>query len=63
MKLVQMNAKNESKGIHTFCATRWTMRNESCSSNFNSHNELRYLYEWSLMKVKDTKMKTKTRVD
>ena len=41
MKLVHLNAKNESKKIHKFCLTRCTIRVELYSSAFHNHDKPR----------------------
>ena len=32
--------KNDSKGVHTLCSTRWTVRGESLESILNNFDEL-----------------------
>ena len=52
-------SKNESKGVHSFCPTRWTVRGETLKSITNNHQELLDLWEWSLSVLKDTEMKAR----
>ena len=50
---------NESKGIHAFCPTRWTVRGEGCIAMINNHQELCSLWEWLLNNLTDTQMKAR----
>ena len=60
MKLVHMNAKKESPGVHIFCPTHWTRRVESCTPTLNNYNEPRGLQTRSLTKIKQIEMKVRT---
>ncbi len=51
--------KNESKGVHSFCPTRWTVRGETLKSINDNHDELLELWTWSLSVLKDTAMKAR----
>ena len=53
--------KNESRGVHAFCPTRWTVRGESLASVIKNHAELMELWGWSLIVSKDTEMKARIR--
>ena len=63
MKLDDMRkeTKNESKGIHALCPTRWTVRGEALVSVLNNFNELMDLWVWSLEVLHDTEMKARVR--
>ena len=62
-KLDKILAKtqNESRGVHAFCPTRWTVGGESLEVSLNNHMELIKLWEWSLDICKDTEMKARIR--
>ena len=51
--------ENESKGVHCFCPTRWTVRGETLKSVTDNHEELLELWTWSLSVLKDTTMKAR----
>ena len=51
--------KNDSKGVHTLCSTRWTVRGESLESILNNFDELMELWDWSLENLRDTQMKAR----
>lgn len=53
MELVCMIAKNELKGIHTFCPAPWAVRGGLCSLSQIIMMNLQDLQEWSLMKIID----------
>ena len=58
---IRAETKNESRGVHAFCTTRWTVRCEALSAVINNHTELMELWEWSLTIVKDTDMNARIR--
>ena len=60
-KLTDLRGKfeNESKGVHSFCPTRWTVRGETLKSVTDNHEELLELWTWSLWVLKDTAMKAR----
>ena len=51
--------ENESKGVHSFCPSCWTVRGETLKSVTNNHKELLELWTWSLSVLKDTAMKAR----
>ena len=51
--------KNDSKGVHALCSTRWTVRGESLESILNNFDELMELWDWSLENLRDTQMKAR----
>ena len=53
---IRAETKTESRGVHDFCPTRWTVRGDSLAAVLN-HMELIELWEWSLEVCKDTEMK------
>ena len=53
--------KKDSKGIHAFCPTRWTVCGEPIQSILSNYEELMDLWEWSLSNIKDTEMKARIR--
>ena len=59
LKKLRQETNNESKGVHAFCPTRWTIRGETASSMLDNHKELCDLWEWSLNNLKDTEMKAR----
>ena len=61
MKLEELRkaGANESKSVHAFCPTRWTVRGDTLAAVTNNHNELMELWEWSLAKLQDTEMKAR----
>jgi hypothetical protein len=56
---IRSETKNESRGVHALCPTRWTVRDEALASVLNNHDELMELWEWSLEVLKDTEMKSR----
>ena len=50
-----------SRGVHAFCATRLTVRDEALAAVFNNHSELMVLCDWSLTVSKDKEMKARIR--
>ncbi|XP_022796425.1 zinc finger MYM-type protein 1-like [Stylophora pistillata] len=54
---IRAETQNESRGVHAFCPTRWTVRGESLEAVLNNHIELTELWEWSLDICTDTEMK------
>ena len=58
---MRKNTRNDSKGIHAFCPTRWTVRGEALQSILSNYEELMDLWEWSLSNIKDTEMKARIR--
>ena len=58
---IRAETQNESRGVHAFCPTRWTVRGESLDAVLNNHLELMELWEWSLEICKDTEMKARIR--
>ena len=55
---IRAETQNESRGVHTSCPTRWTVRGESLEAVLNNYMEL---WEWSLDICKDTEMKARIR--
>ena len=53
--------KNESRGEHAFCLTRWTVRGEALAAVINNRAELMELWNWSLTMSKDAEIKAKIR--
>ena len=53
--------KNESRGEHAFCPTRWTVRGEALAAVINNRAELMELWDWSLTLTKDAEMKARIR--
>ena len=58
---IRVETKNESRGVHKFCPTRWNVRGEALAAVINNHAELMELWDWSLTVSKDTEMKAKIR--
>ena len=58
---IRADTKNESRGVHAFCPTRWTVRGEALAAVINNHAELMELWDWSLIVSKDTEMKARIR--
>ena len=58
---IRAETKNESRGVHAFCPTRWTVRGEALVAVINNHAELMELWDWSLIVSKDTEMKARIR--
>ena len=58
---IRAETQNESRGVHAFCPTRWTVRGESLEAVLNNYMELMELWEWSLEICKDTEMKARIR--
>ncbi|XP_068725038.1 zinc finger MYM-type protein 1-like isoform X1 [Montipora capricornis] len=58
---IRAETKNESRGVHAFCPTRWTVRGEALAAVINNHAELMELWDWSLTVSKDTEMKARIR--
>ena len=56
---IREETTNESRGVHAFCPTRWTVRGEALASVLNNHDELMELWDWSLGVLKDTEMKSR----
>ena len=56
---IREETTNESRGVHAFCPTRWTVRVEALASVLNNHDELMELWDWSLDVLKDTEMKSR----
>ena len=56
---IREETTNESRGVHAFCPTRWTVRGEALASVLNNHDELMELWDWSLDVLKDTEMKSR----
>ena len=54
---IRAETKNESRGVHAFCPTRWTVRGEALAAVINNHAELMELWDWSLIVSKDTEIK------
>ena len=40
MDQIQNSTKNESKGIHTLCLTRWTIRGDALAAFIDNYTEL-----------------------
>ena len=55
---IRTETQNESKGVHAFFPTRWTLRGESLQAVLNNYMEL---WEWPLDICKDTEMKASIR--
>ena len=45
---IRAETQNESRGVHAFCPTRWTVCGESLEAVLNNYMELMELWEWSL---------------
>ena len=58
---IRAETKNESRGVHAFCTTRWTVQGEALAAVINNHTELMELWDWSLTVLKDTEMKARIR--
>ena len=58
---IRAETQNESRGVHAFCPTRWTVRGESLEAVLNNYMELMELWEWSLDICKDTEIKARIR--
>ena len=58
---MKKQSKNDSKGIHVFCPTRWTVRGEALESILNNYVELMDLWDWSIETLHDTNMKARIR--
>ena len=58
---IRAETQNESREVHAFCPTRWTVRRESLEAVRNNYMELMELWEWSLDICKDTEMKARIR--
>ena len=58
---IRAETKNESRGVHALCATRWTVRGEALAAVLNNHAELMELWDWSLSVLQDTEMKIRIR--
>ena len=58
---IRAEARNESRGVHAFCPTRWTVRGEALAAVINNNAELMELWDWSLIVSKDTEMKARIR--
>lgn len=48
---IRAETQNESRGVHAFCPTRWTVRGESLEAVLNNYMELMELWEWSIRGV------------
>ena len=53
--------KNESRGVHAFCLTRWAVRGEALAVVINNHAEPIEPWDWSLTVSKDKEMKARIR--
>ena len=53
---IRKTTKNQSKSVHSFCPTRWTVRGETI---INNYDQLMSLWEWSLQKLTNTEMKAR----
>ncbi|XP_068735601.1 zinc finger MYM-type protein 1-like [Montipora capricornis] len=58
---IRAETKNESRGVHAFCLTRWTVRGEALAAVINNHAELMELWDWLLTVSKDSEMKARIR--
>ena len=60
MKLneLRQKRKNESKSLHAFCSTQWTIRGETLDSIIKNIQDLLDLWSWAVDNVKDTVIKT-----
>ena len=58
---IRAEIQNESRGVHAFCPTMWTVRGEWLEAVLNNYMELMELWEWSLDICKDTEMKARIR--
>ena len=58
---MRKQSRNDSKGIHALCPTRWTVRGEALESVLNSYVELMNLWDWSIDTLHDTEMKARVR--
>lgn len=59
LKQLRSKSKNDSKSVHAFCVTRWTVRGEVLESILNNHGELMGLWEKALLITKETEMKAR----
>jgi hypothetical protein len=59
LKHLKEQTANVSKGVHSFCPTRWTVRGDACAAMINNHSELVELWDWSLEKVKEPKLRAR----
>ena len=58
---IRAETKNESRGVHAFCPTRWTVRSEALVAVINIHVEVMELWHWSLTVSKDTEKRLRIR--
>ena len=58
---IRAETQNESRGVHAFCPTRWTVRGESLEAVLKNCMELMELWEWSRDICKNTEMKARIR--
>ena len=56
---IRKEMKNDSRGVHALCSTRWTVHGESLESILNNFDELMGLWDWSLENPHDTQMKAR----
>ena len=58
---MRQQSKNDSKGIHALCPTRWTVLGEALKSISNNYHELMNLWDWSIDTPHYTEMKARIR--
>ena len=58
---IRDSTENNSKSVHAFCPTRWTVRGDALESFLENYQELMELWRWSIHEVKDTEMKARIR--
>ena len=55
---IRKTTKYQVKSVHSFCPTKWTVRGETYSI-ISNYEQLMSLWEWSLQKLTNTKMKAR----
>ena len=58
---LRSKSKNDPRGIHALCPTRWTVRSEALQSILQNYNERLELWDWTLQNCKDTDIKARFR--
>ena len=48
LEKIRSETKNDSRGVHDLCPTRWTVCGEALAATLNNHSELIDLWDWSL---------------
>ena len=54
---IRNSTKNESKGIHTLCLSRWTVHGDALTAFIDNYTELLDLWNWSFQATSNTEMK------